>query len=178
MGVKMHKVLLIIIVLCVSTMFAITYDGLTEYLKENTNMTASRIKEVLDGIYDQIGVIQNKYSTTITPEMMVSIMMVETNGRNILGDNGNSIGYFQLQFQAIWYVWEFFPELKKDLDTDKLLSNPKYQAQLATSYLFLMYRNTDYDLHKAIERYNGGGDPNYLVKYISYYKQILTSIKV
>lgn len=141
-------------------------------------MTSSRIVEILDGIYEQLDYIYDKYNVRLAPEMMVSIMMIETNGRNVLGDNGNSIGYFQLQFQAIWYVWEFFPELKKDITTESLLSNPKYQAQLATSYLFLMYRNTKYDLHKSIERYNGGGDPNYLAKYIKWYTHILNANNV
>jgi len=171
----MNKIILacIISILFVSTIFAITYEELTDYLKENTDMSSSRIVEILDGIYEQLDYICYKYNVMIAPEMMVSIMMIETNGRNVLGDNGHSIGYFQLQFPAIWYVWEFFPELKKNITTESLLSNPKYQAQLATSYLFLMYRNTNYDLHKSIEWYNGGGDPNYLSKYMSRYTAIL-----
>lgn len=162
--------------LFVSTLLALTHDDLVNYLKENTNMTTSRITEVLEGITEQLAVINAKYSIILSPEMVISIMMVETNGRNVLGDNGHSIGYFQLQFQAIWYVWMYFPELKRSVDKDKLVSNPKYQAQLATCYLCLMYINSEKDLHKAIERYNGGGDPNYLTKYLTYYKHIITPI--
>jgi hypothetical protein len=67
----MNKIILacIISILFVSTIFAITYEGLTDYLKENTDMSSSRIVEILDGIYEQLDYIYDKYNVMIAPEM-------------------------------------------------------------------------------------------------------------
>ena len=107
----------------------------------------------------------------------ITIMGIETGGKNIYGDYGKAIGYFQLHKDAIFYVWEYYPEYGrfkfKNTDIKKLLLFPKLQVDIAASYLYLLYLKYN-SKEKAIAAYNGdiNGTNHYYEKFKQYQKFI------
>jgi len=150
----------------------ICYKGILQnYLVTHLCLSEKRAQELLDGIYDGIEDAKEFNSIIkVHPIEMIAILEAESSGKNIMGDEGKAVGYFQLHWEAIWFVWSYFPHLKREEFKKQPLSVfidfPYTQARLATLYLYLLKIQFGDDAYSA---YNGWND--------AYAEQIRENIK-
>lgn len=100
-----------------------------------------------------------QYTKHISPLDMIAIGHVETRFRNLIGDEGLSLGYFQIQQETYWFVKHRYSLVYNYLNFnepwiwDIVKDNPK--IQLITSYLYLNYLYERFS-NRAFFFYNGG----------------------
>ncbi len=156
------------LLLLACTIEASDVNRLIVYMIETLKMSPERANIVMEGILDAI----NIDGATATPLEMVALLEAESAGKNIFGDGGEAIGYFQLHKEAIWYVWAYFPHLKpesfKGRSIKELLYFPYLQARIATIYFSMMKERYG---NNAPKMYNGGSQA-YQVRY----QRILTKV--
>lgn len=115
-------------------------------LKMYTN--PARAKELAEVIAKEC----EKFS--VPASWMVVLLIAESNGKNVIGDNGKAVGYFQLHQETVWYVSHYFPEFRKyNKNHTLLLYNPADQVRIAVRYIYLL------DLcsfDEAVKRWNPG----------------------
>lgn len=149
---------------------SVEYTRLLAYMMDYLGMQRERAQIVLEGIYDGI-TDAYKYNSQIKINAieMVALLEVESSGKNIMGDNGHAVGYFQLHWEAIWFVWSYFSHLKrpefKRQPLKIFLYFPYTQARLATLYLYLLKLQFGPDAYSA---YNGWNN--------AYAKKVQTTI--
>ncbi|MGM0641893.1 MAG: hypothetical protein ACQESN_10765 [Thermotogota bacterium] len=116
------------------------------------------MSERLSYLYDNDILDYNK----VTPIELIAYMFVETNFRNVTGDNNSSLGYFQIQEKAYFYVRNYckneilVPKLCWNWDTVRPLV--KTQITIAGLYLQLIRENLGLYSWLAISKYNGHND--------------------
>lgn len=149
----------IIIVSCL-TVFGGKQDFIYDYFMFERNLPQKEAFLMASTIYN------DSVAFNIEPLLILSIMETETNVRNVVGDNGDAIGYFQLHVDAVYYVSNFFPYISNKIKIigshDNLIKYPVLQAKIAIRYLYLMKQNTE-DIILSLGRYNGQTD--YINKY-------------
>jgi hypothetical protein len=120
--------------------------------------TTLAMSERLSYLYDNNILHYNK----VTPIELIAYMFVETNFQNITGDNNDSLGYFQIQQEAYFYVRNYYtdeylvPQISWTWDTVRPLI--KTQITIAGLYLQLIRENLDLHSWIAISKYNGHND--------------------
>ena len=110
------------------------------------------------------------------PSTILAIAGVEsTYGKNILGDDGKSLGMMQLQVRTVYFIAKRDQSLawllhipRKTLET-LLLRNDALSIQIA-SKLFEYYRKR-YGYFTAISKYNGG------IHNYTYYNKVMKEMK-
>lgn len=136
------------------------YTQLLTYMTDYLEIQRDRAQSILDGIYDGI-VDAYKYSpqAKVHAIEMVALLEVESAGKNVMGDDGHAVGYFQLHWEAIWFVWSYFSHLKrpefKRQPLEVFIYFPYTQARIATLYLYLLKLRFGEDAYSA---YNGWND--------------------
>ncbi|AMW32177.1 hypothetical protein SAMN04488510_12012 [Fervidobacterium changbaicum] len=118
---------------------------------------------------------------SVDPLYMLAFGLSETNFRNIFGDQGKAVGYFQLHENAVFYVANFYDDVKQFKQQHRnhveLINHPDWQLRIAYRYIYLTLRYVfDWDLARAISAYNGRSDKYnvYTIKFFHYYTKIIS----
>ena len=114
--------------------------------------------------------------------LVLALMEQESTYRNVFGDNGNAVGFFQIHEDTANYVATFYPDIKKKLEQLKSFKDlrfyPVLQTKIAIRYLYLTYKyRANQDLLITLTLYNGR-NPNfkynvYIAGIMSKYSKIL-----
>lgn len=103
---------------------------------------------------------EHRRDPSVRLDFMIALMYTESAFRNVLGDDGKSVGYFQLTKEAVWYVAyydeevaRFYRQLKSHTE---LLNFPDWQARIAYRYVSLLLKARG-DYVSAMELWNGKG---------------------
>jgi len=148
---------------------------LKNYMEDFYNVEPKMATTLSETIVKEAG----KYG--IDPLIVAAIIQQESSFRNVVGDNGDAIGYAQLHQSAVYYVCSFFPDIAEKVRTigahKNLLKYPVLQIQIAVRYLFLLQKNFDIDIITAIGRYNGQKEYYniYTTKVLNHYSFILST---
>ncbi|AFG34458.1 hypothetical protein Ferpe_0317 [Fervidobacterium pennivorans DSM 9078] len=117
---------------------------------------------------------------SVDPLYILAFGLTETNFMNIFGDQGKAVGYFQLHENAVFYVANFYEDIRQFKQQHRnhaeLINYPDWQVRIAYRYIYLTLRYVfDWDLARAISAYNGRSDKYniYTVKFFSYYANII-----
>uniref|UniRef100_A0A7V4KC50 Transglycosylase SLT domain-containing protein n=1 Tax=Fervidobacterium pennivorans TaxID=93466 RepID=A0A7V4KC50_FERPE len=118
---------------------------------------------------------------SVDPLYILAFGLTETNFMNIFGDQGKAVGYFQLHESAVFYVANFYEDVKQFKrqyrNHAELINYPDWQVRIAYRYIYLTLRYVfDWDLARAISAYNGRTDKYniYTVKFFSYYANVIS----
>lgn len=150
----MKKVIVLAIILASTLVLAfdMTVADIESVLKMYTN--PSRAHELAEAIFEEC----NKFS--VPASWVVVLIVAESNVKNVLGDGGEAVGYFQLHKEAVWYVSYYFKEFRKyNKDHTLLIYNPIDQVKIAVRYIYLM-DVTSFD--ELVRRWNPGRPTYYL----------------
>lgn len=101
----------------------------------------------------------------INPWYLFVLAIAESGLKNIVGDNGRAVGYFQLTPEAVWFVKHRY---KMDVPKNhlELLNRIDLQIKIAVRYFAYLWEKYGGDLDKVLERWNGSK------KFIRYYKEV------
>jgi hypothetical protein len=161
----LRQIIFIIILLAASFAFSINYQAeidffeyyLINYTPVNEKTTLA-MSERLEYLYNNDILHYNK----VTPIELIAYMYVETTYRNVTGDNKQSLGYFQIQKDAYYYVRSYFENdlLVPKINWDWENVRPMIKTQITVAGLYLQLIRENYGLHSwlAISRYNGHND--------------------
>lgn len=182
---KIKNIFLIIIIMFVITLFSyiviendkkITYvkqmDFFKIYLENNYDISELIIIDFMNIIYK----IKKEYPDIYNNVSIFDILAighVETRFRNIIGDEGDSLGYFQIQESTYWFVKSIYSDLFYELDFINLPWKWSYveeraDIQILTAILYLNYLRNKYE-NKVYYHYNGGST--------EYERKILNELK-
>ncbi len=121
-----------------------------------------------------------KIPKVVDPLFMLAFGICETGFINAIGDNGKAVGYFQLHENALFYVTNFYEDVRKFKQENRnhlsLLNYPDWQLRIAYRYFYLSLKYIfDWDIVRAISAYNGRSDRYnvYTVKFFSNYGNIV-----
>ncbi len=87
--------------------------------------------------------------------VVYSIIATESNFRNVFGDNGESIGYGQIQFPTAMFVKKKFG-LHEDLSRERLIEDIDLQLKYTVLYIKYLYELNDNDVKATLLSYNAG----------------------
>lgn len=133
-----------------------------DYLTKFTELDEKIVSEMVGSLlflYKEMPELNDK----ISPIELLAIGIVETNFKNIKGDNGNSLGYFQIQAPTYWYLKYQYLEIYENIDFllpwywDNIKDRP--DVQMVTAALYLYDLKIRYGEEKAYSMYNGGSKP-------------------
>lgn len=128
------------------------------YLKEYYQFEEEVIRDFTDAfimLYEEYTYI----TELVLPIELLAIGIVETNFKNIKGDNGESLGYFQIQAPTYWYLKSKYTEIYEKLNFthawywDNVSIRP--DVQLVTAILYLYDLKIRYGEADAYSLYNG-----------------------
>jgi hypothetical protein len=127
--------------------------------------------KVMD-IIEEVAPKYTRYKSTIK-----AICLTESSGGvQVLGDDGNSLGIMQIQYDTVMYVASFDKSLsylkrlpRKNVETI-LLKNDRLSIRIAST-LFQHYVE-HYGYKEAVSRYNGGK------RNLRYYRRVQKSLRV
>jgi len=164
----MYKLLIIFFLLCTLLIYADEFDFIYEKCLEY-GTTPERAKLISSTIKEEYF---NTIYESIDPLLILALIIGESNIKNLYGDNGNAVGYFQLHQDAVWYVASFYPDIASRLRKigyhKNLIRFPRVQIQIGVRYLYLILLHiTNGNITKALNYYNRGNLSNYS-KYVSY----------
>ena len=104
---------------------------------------------------------EHEKDPSVRLDFMVALLYTESTFRNVLGDDGKSVGYFQLTKAAVLYVARFHKDVaefyRKLKDHKELLRFPGWQARIAYRYLSLWLKEHKGDYVSAMDHWNGEG---------------------
>jgi soluble lytic murein transglycosylase-like protein len=173
------KVFVIIFFILVTAMYFASDSDLEiflkNYMEDFYNVEPKMASTLSETIVKEAG----KYG--IDPLIVVAVIQQESSFRNVVGDNGEAIGFAQLHQGAVFYVCSFFPDVAEKVRKigahKNLLYYPVLQIQIAVRYLFLLQINFDIDIITAIGRYNGQTSyyNTYTTKVLNNYAFILST---
>ena len=183
--------------------FVKTFSFLKNYCK-NPYFTMKRFYEIYMGIrkgrwytfyyFEQIVSpttnleVKKKMKNELTEELFISIMINETHCRNVTGDGGKSIGYFQIQWETYEWVKKLVSERFEEFDDlpvfkserdfrEHFIRNPRLQGQIVVYILYFTMRYiTKGDLEHSLIYYNRGEIPKKWEE-IQYHKRIMSLTK-
>ncbi|PNR95394.1 hypothetical protein [Petrotoga sp. 9PWA.NaAc.5.4] len=131
------------------------------YLKEYYQFEEEVIRDFTDAfmmLYEEYTYI----TELVLPIELLAIGIVETNFKNVKGDKGESLGYFQIQAPTYWYMKNKYPEIYEKLNFthawywDNVKVRPDVQLITATLYLYdlkIRYGETEaYSLYNGISK--------------------------
>lgn len=161
----MRKILIVLILLLSLLAVGVDYESEIDffeyYLINYTQMnkkTTSAMSERLMYLYKNDILDYKK----VTPIELIAYMFVETTYQNITGDNNNSLGYFQIQENAYFYVRNYCKDeiLVPKLSWDWKTIRPLIKTQITIAGLYLQLIRENLCLHSwlAISKYNGYND--------------------
>lgn len=122
--------------------------------------------KIYQRFYEQLENILNNYNLSLNIEMPLAVINTESNllfqtkiNKQIIGDDGRSIGYMQASINAVKDVNTFF----RTPFTFQNLYDEKFNLIIGTLYLDLCYRsaknqNSKNPVRLAFKKYNGGID--------------------
>ncbi|WP_448375618.1 hypothetical protein [Fervidobacterium sp.] len=117
---------------------------------------------------------------SVDPLYMLAFGLAETGFSNVFGDYGKAVGYFQIHESAVFYVANFYEDVrefkKKVRNHSDLINYPDWQLRIAYRYIYLSLRYMfNWDLARAISAYNGRRDKynEYTIKFFGYYTHII-----
>ncbi|WP_448378219.1 hypothetical protein [Fervidobacterium sp.] len=117
---------------------------------------------------------------SVDPLYILAFGLTETNFMNIFGDQGKAVGYFQIHENAVFYVANFYEDIKQfkrqHRNHAELINYPDWQVRITYRYIYLTLRYVfDWDLARAISAYNGRSDKYniYTVKFFNYYANVI-----
>ncbi|ODN30652.1 hypothetical protein [Fervidobacterium thailandense] len=117
----------------------------------------------------------------VDPLMMVAFGLVESMFRNKVGDNGKAIGYFQLHEAAVFYVANFYKDVREFKQIHRkhvdLLNYPDWQLKIAYRYVYLTLKNVyNGDILRTISAYNGRSDRYnvYVERFFRFYSELIS----
>lgn len=158
----MKKLIIILFLLLSIFIFSNKQDFIYDYFLFERDIPQREAYLMAKTIY------QDSEALDIEPLIVLSILETETNVRNIYGDSGEAVGYFQLHKDAVYYVTNFYPYIKQKVkeigNHNELLKYPVLQTKIAIRYLFLMEINNK-DIIHALSRYNG--QESYINRYVT-----------
>ncbi len=160
-------IILIILLLYISKQYSSTSEKndyinkiifFNNYLNENFDLEERVINDFNDGFYILINKFP-EFTKLVSPIEMIAIGFLETTFRNIKGDGGKSLGFFQVQEPTYWFVKHHYREVFETIN----FTNPwlwkdvekRADVQLITSILYLHYLKIHHE-GKAYFHYNGG----------------------
>uniref|UniRef100_A0A7C4RXR0 Transglycosylase SLT domain-containing protein n=1 Tax=Fervidobacterium pennivorans TaxID=93466 RepID=A0A7C4RXR0_FERPE len=118
---------------------------------------------------------------SVDPLYILAFGLTETNFMNIFGDQGKAVGYFQIHENAVFYVANFYEDVRQFKEQHRnhaeLINYPDWQVKIAYRYIYLtLHYVFDWDLARAISAYNGRLDKynTYTVKFFNYYAKIIS----
>ncbi|HDK26119.1 MAG TPA: hypothetical protein ENG48_03355 [Candidatus Atribacteria bacterium] len=169
--IKNYKKLLLSIVL----IFTITGIALTPkdiIQKElSPHMSTWRTKFFTDTI------LQESSDLHLDPLLILALMKAESNYKNVFGDSGKAVGYFQLHKNAVVFVQRFYPELEyvKHENLPRLL---KAQIQIACRYIWLINTYITFgNIRATLDRWNGSKPYGQLsFRVLTYYAEFLQEV--
>ncbi|MDN5346296.1 hypothetical protein X927_06880 [Petrotoga mexicana DSM 14811] len=168
-NLKYLFILSLILIICIIIVFLVFKSPnykkqiifFEEYLKNNYALDKTTIKEfvkVFEILYKEFPYV----TEYVYPIELLAIGIVETNFENIKGDNGESLGYFQIQAPTYWYLKHNYPEFYQRINFfeswywDIIKERP--DVQLMTSILYLYDIKLRYGEEDAYSIYNGGSE--------------------
>ncbi|WP_448385038.1 hypothetical protein [Fervidobacterium sp.] len=117
---------------------------------------------------------------SVDPLYILAFGLTETNFMNIFGDQGKAVGYFQIHENAVFYVANFYEDVRQFKQQHRnhaeLINYPDWQVRITYRYIYLTLRYVfDWDLARAISAYNGRSDKYniYTVKFFNYYANVI-----
>ncbi|HOK87959.1 MAG TPA: hypothetical protein PKI14_08195 [Fervidobacterium sp.] len=117
---------------------------------------------------------------SVDPLLMLAFGLSETNFMNVFGDSGKAVGYFQLHENAVFYVANFYDDVKEFKKQNRnhvdLIKHPDWQLRIAYRYMYLTLKNVhNWDIIKAISSYNGRSDKYniYVVNFFRNYAMVV-----
>ena len=129
----MKKILISICLIVSLLVFGISREGILEVMNYY-NVNEDRAVILTDELFNN--------SEGVDPEIMLALMISEGGIKNVIGDHGEAMGYFQLHDCAIEYVTRFYPdvlEFYNSLNTiDDLLKFPAMQVKIACRYMYCL----------------------------------------
>jgi len=124
-------------------------------------------------------ILEESRDLHLDPLLILALMKAESGYKNIYGDSGLAVGYFQLHKNAVQYVQRFYPELEyvKHENLPKLL---KAQIQIACRYIWLI--NTyisEGNIRATLDRWNGSKPYGQLsFRVLTYYAEFLQIVTI
>ena len=113
----------------------------------------------------------------LDPLLILALMKAESRYKNVVGDHGEAIGYFQLHDNAVAYVQRFYPDLAyvQHKNLSKLL---KAQIQIACRYIRLInVFITDGNIRATLDRWNGSAPYGKLsMRALTFYAEFLQRV--
>lgn len=144
--------------------------GITEYhlSQWRSNFIVSVIFEEYDNVIYQ----------SIDPLLIYSLMIVESSLKNVYGDSGDAVGFFQLHRESVEYVTRFYPEYNKllKLPHKNLIKYLRSQIEIGIRYLYLINKYIyNGNIRLSIDRWNGyiGEYGNHSMKVFDKYSQLI-----
>ena len=105
----------------------------------------------------------------IDPETIFFLAIAETGLKNIYGDNGDAVGYFQLHKEAVWFVKERYQLKNVPKNHKDLINNVDLQIQIAVRYFH--YLLAKYGSKEAALKHWNGSDG-----FVKYYNEVASYI--
>lgn len=92
-------------------------------------------------------------------QIFTALIVSETGFKNIYGDNDKAVGYCQLHEVSVWYVINFYPDLRLKYTEigafENLIKYPKLQIILGYRYLHLILKYiTNGNIIEALNYWN------------------------
>jgi len=122
----------------------------------------------------------NLIPKSVDPLYLIAFGLTETQFSNVFGDYGKAVGYFQLHESAVFYVANFYDDVKEFKKSVRnhsdLINFPDWQVRIAYRYIYLSLRYIfNWDLTRTISAYNGRRDKynEYTKKFFSYYSFVI-----
>lgn len=119
--------------------------------------------------------------SAVDPLMIIAFGLVESMFRNIVGDKGKAVGYFQLHEPAVIYVANFYEDVREFKRNHRkhsdLLDFPDWQTRIAYRYVYLTLKNVyRWDLLRTISAYNGRSDRYnvYVERFFRFYSELVS----
>ena len=164
----MRKLIIAVLVLVSVFVIASNYDEAYQYAykaAELYGISVSRAKLLAKTVAEEY-----ERFPQVPYQVFVALIVSESSFKNLYGDGGDAVGYCQLHKSAVWYVANFFPEIKervKKIEHDDLIKFPELQIRIGYRYLYLILRYiTDWNIVRALNYWNNSNKYYQRVFYI------------
>ncbi len=172
----MKKLTIIILAVFLSQVVfsGVLYDFTYQFLKSR------KVPEQHAVVMAKVLEEETKIIANLDPLLVLAFGLTETGFVNTFGDNGKAVGYFQIHEDALFYVANFYEDVRifrKSLSShSELIRYPDWQLKIAYRYLYLTLKNVHkWDITMAISAYNGRKDRynEYTIKFFRNYSDVI-----
>lgn len=154
----MRKRIWMAILLITTLAYAVLQDDMIKICK-TYGMPEEQAKRFTAELIDQCTL------ANINPMIMFNLAIAESGLKNIIGDGGDSVGYFQLHKNTITFLKSYYKLKDIPKDHKELVKNPNLQIKLAVLYMKYLLEKYK-SLNAALERWNGSA------RFVRYYEQV------